>query len=189
MVDTLYEMRSYRVADGRMTDELARGLACILGTGEGGSGLFDRYSIPRPVGLWRVLSGPRLPAVIFLYRWESVAQRAHAFETFYDDPDWNAMRARTNAGSEIVDCMDDILLRGPPPGELPMDATYELVRGALRKGTKTAIGPLAPLCGGDPSDLAMVVHDAASLAPEARAPGRFDGARILCRRVALSAPA
>src|SRR3954470_16427289 len=102
MPDTLYEMRSYRVADGRMADELARGLACILPVGEGGSGLFDRYHIPRPVGLWRALSGPRMPAVIFLYRWESVAQRAQAFETFYDDPDWNMMRARSNAGSEIV---------------------------------------------------------------------------------------
>jgi hypothetical protein len=184
MPDTLYEMRSYRVADGRMADELARGLACVLGAGEGGTGLFDRYRIPRPVGLWRAMSGPRLPAVIFLYRWESVAQRAHAFETFYDDVEWNALRASTNAGSEIVDCMDDILLRGPAPRELPPDATYEFVRGVPPKGTRTVIGPLAPLCGGDPSDLNVVVHDAASLAPD----GRLD-ARILCRRVALSAPA
>jgi len=188
MSDTLYEMRSYRVADGRMADELARGLACILSIGEGGSGLFDRYGIPRPFGLWRAISGPRLPAVIFIYRWESVAQRAHAFETFYDDAEWNVLRAGTNAGSEIVDCMDDILLRGPPPGELPADATYEFVRGAPPKGTSTVIGPLAPLCGGDPSDLNVVVHDAVSLAPEALAPGRLE-ARILCRRVALDAPA
>ena len=104
----LYEMRSYRVADGRMTDELARGLACILAPAEGGRGLFDRYGIPRPVGLWRVLSGARLPAVIFLYRWTSVAERAHAFETFYDDAEWNALRAGSNEGSEIVNNMDDI---------------------------------------------------------------------------------
>jgi hypothetical protein len=184
MPDTLYEMRSYRVADGRNAHELARGLACILRADEGGSGLFDRYGIPRPVGLWRVLSGPRLPAVIFIYRWESVAQRAHAFETFYDDAEWNVLRASTNAGSEIVDCMDDILLRGPAPGELPADTTYEFIRGAPPQGTRTVIGPLAPLCGGDPSDLNVVVHDAASLAPDSRL-----DARILCRRVALGAPA
>ena len=60
MADThLYEMRFYRVADGRMDDELARGLACILPPAEGGRGLFDRYGIPRPVGLWRVLNGPK----------------------------------------------------------------------------------------------------------------------------------
>ena len=155
MADTLlYEMRSYRVADGRMGDELARGLACILAPAEGGRGLFDRYSIPRPVGLWRVLSGAHLPAVIFLYRWNSVAERAHAFETFYDDPEWTALRAGTNEGSEIVDNMDDVLLRGPLPEALPADGIYEFVRGAAPTGTRTVIGPLAPLCGGVPPDLA-----------------------------------
>jgi hypothetical protein len=186
MPDTLlYEMRSYRVADGRMGDELARGLACILAPADGGRGLFDRYGIPRPVGLWRVLSGPHLPAVIFLYRWQSVAERAHAFETFYEDPDWTALRASTNEGSEIVDNMDDILLRGPPPEALPSEGIYEFARGMPPRGTRTVIGPLAPLCGDDPSDLRVVVHDAAASFAEADGSGR--ASRILCSRVALSA--
>jgi hypothetical protein len=175
----LYEMRFYRVADGRMEDELARGLACILAPAEGGTGLFDRYGIPRPVGLWRVLSGATLPAVIFLYRWNSVAERAQAFETFYDDREWNALRASTNEGSEIVNNMDDILLRGPPPDALPADGIYEFVRGAAPAGTRTVIGPLAPLCGDDPSDLRVVVHEGAL--------AQADDARILCRRITLGA--
>ena len=185
MPDTLlYEMRSYRVADGRMDDELARGLACILVPAEGGRGLFDRYGIPRPVGLWRVLSGVRLPAVIFLYRWHSAAQRAHAFETFYDDPEWTALRADTNEGSEIVGNMDDILLRGPPPQALPADGIYEFVRGAAPTGARTVIGPLAPLCGDDSSDLRVVVHDRAD--SSTKSDGLFKESRILCSRVALS---
>jgi hypothetical protein len=175
----LYEMRSYRVADGRMADELERGLACILSPAEGGRGLFNRYRIPRPVGLWRVLSGAKLPAVIFLYRWNSVAERAHAFETFYDDPEWSALRAGSNEGSEIVGNMDDVLLRGPPPQDLPPEGLYEFVRGAAPSGARVVIGPLAPLCGDDASDLHVILHD-----------GAIDGAisesRILCRHVALS---
>ena len=177
----VYEMRFYRVADGRMEDELARGLACILAPAEGGTGLFDRYGIPRPVGLWRVLSGPTLPAVIFLYRWNSVAERAQAFETFYDDPEWVALRASTNEGSEIVNSMDDVLLRGPPPDALPADGIYEFVRGAAPAGSRTVIGPLAPLCGDDPSDLRVVIHEDAVALTQA------DDARILCRHVALGA--
>ena len=144
------------------------------------------YGIPRPVGLWRVLSGAHLPAVIFLYRWNSVAQRAHAFETFYDDPEWTALRAGTNEGSEIVDNMDDILLRGPPPEALPADGIYEFVRGAAPAGARTVIGPLAPLCGDDPSDLRVVVHDG-GLVYEVR--WLVQESRILCSRVALSAGA
>jgi hypothetical protein len=64
-----------------------------------------------------------------------VAERAQAFETFYDDREWNALRASTNEGSEIVNNMDDILLRGPPPDALPADGIYEFVRGAARGHT------------------------------------------------------
>jgi hypothetical protein len=179
MADThIYEMRFYRVADGRMDDELARGLACILSPAEGGRGLFDRYGIPRPVGLWRVLNGPSLPAVIFLYRWNSVAQRAHAFETFYDDPDWNALRAASNEGSEIVNNMDDVLLRGPPSATLPPEGIYEFVRGNAPSGGRTVIGPLTPLCGDDPSDLCVVLHDG-------NVSGPIAPSRVLCRHVGL----
>ena len=170
-----------------MDDELVRGLACILAPAEGGRGLFDRYGIPRPVGLWRVLSGAHLPAVIFLYRWNCVAERAHAFETFYDDPEWTALRAGTNEGSEIVDNMDDILLRGPPPEPLPAEGIYEFVRGAAPAGARTVIGPLAPLCGDDPSDLRVIIHDGAAFATRSDFP--LEESRILCSRVALSAGA
>ena len=123
--------------------------------------------------------------MIFLYRWNSVAERAQAFETFYDDPEWTALRASTNEGSEIVNSMDDVLLRGPPPDALPADGLYEFVRGAAPAGTRTVIGPLAPLCGDDPSDLRVVVHEGAA---SSRTRSGYD-ARILCRRVALGAAA
>jgi hypothetical protein len=184
MSDTLvYELRSYRVADGRMDEELRRALDCILAPADGGRGLFDRYGIPRPIGLWRALSGPHHPSAIFLYGWKSLAERAHSFETFYADPEWQALRASTNDGSEIVDCMDDLLLLGPAPAGLPSDAIYEFVRGEPSKDMRTVIGPLAPLCGNDPTDLSVVIHEAtASLVG---ADGAFNETRTLCRRVTL----
>ena len=155
-------MRSYRVADGRMDDELARGLACILAAGRGRPRAVRPLRHPASGRALARAERADLPAVIFLYRWNSVAERAHAFETFYDDPEWNALRASTNEGSEIVDNMDDVLLRGPPPEALPADGLYEFVRGAAPAGAQTVIGPLAPLCGDDPSDLRVVVHDGAT---------------------------
>ena len=160
-----------------MDDELARGLrrsSCRL----------PRWSrIVRPLrhsapGRLRVLAVPKLPAVIFLYRWNSAEERAHAFETFYDDPEWNALRAASNEGSEIVSNMDDVLLRGPPTATLPLEGIYEFVRGNAPSGGRTVIGPLAPLCGDDPSDLRVVLHNGAVSGP-------FAPSRVLCRHVAL----
>ena len=184
MTDTLlYEMRSYRVADGRIDEELKRGFDCILSPSAGGRGLFDRYAIPPPVGLWRAMSGPHQPAVIFLYCWKSVTQRAQAFETFYVDPEWQALRADTNDGSEIVDWMDDILLRGPASAVLPSDAIYEFTRGRPRQGTKVVMGPLVPLCGDNPLDLFISVHEGPAFLAQAN--GSFDASRVLCRRIML----
>lgn len=182
----LYEMRTYRVADGRMAAELARGLACILPPAAGGLGLFDRYGIPEPVGLWRVLNGPHLPSVIFLYRWESVAARAEAFETFYDDAQWQALRASTNGGVEIVDRMDDVLLRGPAIDRLEAEGIYEFARLAPPEGARTVIGPFVPLCGSDASDLYIALHDPGGPFLET---GGLDPSRVLCRRVPLGASA
>jgi hypothetical protein len=178
MAPFIYEMRTYRVDDGRMVDELVRGLDCVLSRDEGGTGLFERFAIPRPVGLWRLFTGPHLPAVLFLYRWPSVAARAKAFEAFYEDPEWQALRATSNGGTEIVDRMDDVLLTGPPPGALPADATFEFVRGPEPAGPPPVIGPLRPLCGTTGATLS--IH---ALAPGAGHSPIADRYRLLGRLV------
>jgi hypothetical protein len=177
----LYELRAYRVADGRMDEEIARALGTILPEAEGGLGLFARYGVPRPVGMWRALTGPHLPSVLFLYPWDSAQQRARAFESFGEDPAWLRYRAATNAGSEIVDRMDDLLLTGPEPGALPSDALYEFTWEPPPAGAAVAIGPLVPLCGARPGPLHVLAHDEAVLT--SMAPQEL-GDRSFCRLVA-----
>lgn len=179
----LYEMRAYRVADGRIEEEIARALGTILDPSEGGLGMFARYGIPKPIGIWRVLSGPALPSVIFLYPWKSAADRSRAFEAFGQDAEWLNYRASTNAGTEIVDRMDDLLLTGPEPGRLALDALYEFTWGEPPGAASVAIGPLVPLCGSRTGPLHVLRHDeplpATALADD----------RTLCRLVPLKAPA
>lgn len=152
----LYELRRYRVASGRLQDETARALACIRSAEEGGLGLFERYGIPRPVGLWTALCGPHLPCVAFLYQWRDAGSRAEAFETFYRDPQWNDVRAETNNGTEIVDRLDDLLLVGPDIQSFPKDLIYRISFSPADTKAIEPIISLTPLCGEDARDLKII---------------------------------
>jgi hypothetical protein len=182
----LYELRQYRVASGRNEDEIARALTCILPRERGGMGLFARYEIPEPVGVWRALAGPSMPCVVFLYRWESARQRAHAFGDFYNDAEWQALRARTNGEGEIVDRMDDLLLTGPALPELPTAGVFEFVRPSTPLQGSNVCVSLSPLCGRDDRPLSVVHY---SSAEEAFRHGRDDHERLLCERLTMKDPA
>jgi len=163
----LYELRNYSVADGRMEEEFARARACIFSEGEGGLGLFERHGIPRPVGIWRALTGPRLPLATFIYRWESAAQRWKAFASFSNDPDWLKERDRTNGRGQIVEHMDNLLLVGEPIASVSMRGIHEFCRITDGEPVVPALGPLHPLCGGDLRPLYLRIHSDVELPHEA----------------------
>jgi hypothetical protein len=181
----LYELRQYRVASGRNEDEIARALACILPRERGGMGLFARYEIPEPVGLWRALAGPSLPCVVFLYRWEGARQRAHAFGDFYNDAEWQELRARTNGAGEIVERMDDLLLTGPALPELPTAGVFEFVRSSAPLRGPNVCVSLSPLCGKDDRPLSIVHH---SSGDAAFCHSHDDHERLLCERLTMGGP-
>lgn len=95
MGNAFYELRLYRVERGRMAhmrerwrNDLAR--------------LFERHGVA-PLGAWEATSGPQLPLFVYLMHWPDWAARQRAWEGFYADPQWAEARARTNAGSELVE--------------------------------------------------------------------------------------
>jgi hypothetical protein len=182
----LYELRQYRVASGRNEDEIARALACILPRDRGGMGLFARYEIPEPIGVWRALAGPSLPCVVFLYCWETARQRAHAFGDFYNDVEWQELRARTNGEGEIVDRMDDLLLTGPTLPDLPTTGVFEFVRSLVPLQGPNVRVSLSPLCGNDGRPLSIVHHMSAEAAFRH---SRDDHERLLCERLKIGEPA
>ncbi|WP_342643659.1 NIPSNAP family protein [Rhodoligotrophos ferricapiens] len=181
----IFELRKYRVADGRMQDEIERALSCIRPQEQGGLALFARHAIPAPLGMWRAITGPSLPCVLFLYQWPSVAARASAFESFYADAEWQRERARTNGGQEIVDRMDDLLYIGASPKPMPADRIYEFELSPSDRASDDLVAFLKPLCGNDPRHLAIRAY--ASLSDALNRNTESPAPRLLCAPIATGA--
>lgn len=114
----VFEYQFYQANDGRLDEEVERMReVAILGAPQVPNGppvfkesLFDRYGIPRPLGAWTAISGPRQPLFGYIVRWNSLAERDAAFPPFWADPLWHAVRSRTDAGSPLVDRIDTWLM-------------------------------------------------------------------------------
>lgn len=182
----LYELRQYRVASGRLQEEIDRAMTCILPPETGGMGLFARHGIPEPIGMWRALTGSSLPCVVFLYQWPDAASRAQAFESFYEDHEWRRERARTNDGSEIVDRLDDLLLTGPSIPALPDDMIYAFSFARAAEEPPNLIATLSPLCGDQVNPLRITTHS--SMEEALAASGDEGPMPLLCERIAMRVP-
>jgi hypothetical protein len=64
--------------------------------------LFSKHRVPL-AGYWVARSGSRIPRFYYLMNWADDAERRRCWGTFYEDPEWAALRERTNAGSELVE--------------------------------------------------------------------------------------
>ena len=91
----LYELRLYAVQLGRSADIEQRMLEEV-------PPLFAEHRM-KSIGHWRVLAGPDLPGFIYMLAWDGPAEREAGWARFYADERWWRMRARTNAGSELVE--------------------------------------------------------------------------------------
>lgn len=91
----LYELRLYAVQIGRSADIERRMLVEV-------PALFAEHGL-RAVGHWRVIVGPDLPAFVYIMIWRDAAEREAGWSRFYADERWWAIRAHTNAGSELVE--------------------------------------------------------------------------------------
>ena len=92
--DEIFELRFYNVAanrDGDMRTRVQNDLKW----------LFPRHGV-RPVGGWSAISAPSLPMFVYLAPWRNMMVRNKCWGGFYSDPDWQEVRNRTNAGSELV---------------------------------------------------------------------------------------
>lgn len=97
-----YELRFYYIEKGRTNDIEAR-------MRDGLPPLLDKHGI-NVVGRWNVLAGPQCSMFIYLMAWKDNAEREANWGGFYTDPDWWALRAETNAGTELVEFYDIHLL-------------------------------------------------------------------------------
>lgn len=124
---SIFELRMYDVVPGRLADEVGRLREVAIdgapqlpdGPAQDGPSLFDLHGIPRPRGAWTSTVGPSQPRFLYLLRWENLTARDTAFPAFWADPRWQAIRSRTNAGSDIVEASDDWLVRPAAGIDLP----------------------------------------------------------------------
>lgn len=131
--DPFCELRIYRVAAGRGLDMAAR-VQGDLRT------LFPSHGI-RPLAGWSTLVSPVSPAFVYVTPWRNMNQRSASWAGFYADPQWAEVRARTNAGSELVESYEIMFLRAVTPwaGEAERCAFSELVIQTCAIGKTAAV--------------------------------------------------
>jgi NIPSNAP len=131
--DAFCELRIYRVATGRARDMEAR-VQGDLRT------LFPRHGI-RPLAAWSTIASPVAPAFIYLTPWRDMTARSQAWASFYADPDWAEVRARTNAGSELVESFEVLFVRAVVPWTeaTPRPAFAELIVQSTAIGRSAAV--------------------------------------------------
>jgi len=114
----MYEFRFYAVSHGRMAPELALiyDMAINGAPAEPGGppaykeSLWERYGVPRPVGVWTVASGQRMPGLLYIIPWQSMTERDAIFPRFWTDPFWRARRAEATQGSPLVESIETWLM-------------------------------------------------------------------------------
>ena len=88
----VYELRTYRIPEGRMPDILDRFETTAFG-------LFERHGI-EVVGFWTRSDANDL---VYLCRFASEEAMQQAWEAFRVDPEWVEAKAQTEANGPIVD--------------------------------------------------------------------------------------
>jgi hypothetical protein len=110
-----FEFRFYECTSGRLAEETARMHEVSVADENGdGPSLFDEFGIPRPLGAWTAVAGARLPLFGYILAWDSLDRRDVCFPNFWADPRWAAVRDRTDAGSPMVEHIENWLM-GPSP--------------------------------------------------------------------------
>ena len=90
----IYEMRVYRCLPGRMPALLKRFEDVTLG-------LWKRHGI-EPAGFWTVEVGASNLELVYMLRWQSMADRESKWSTFMTDPEWVAARTASEKDGPIL---------------------------------------------------------------------------------------
>lgn len=94
MSATIYEMRVYRCLPGRLPALLARFEATTLD-------LWKRHGI-EPAGFWTTEVGASHLDVVYMLRWNSMAERETKWGAFTSDPEWIAKRTESEKDGPIL---------------------------------------------------------------------------------------
>jgi hypothetical protein len=115
----IFELRFYNVAPRRDAHMRARAQNDL-------KWLFPRHGV-RPLGCWSAIAAPSLPMFVYITPFKDMNERNQCWSGFYSDPDWQEVRNRTNAGSELVENFEIYFVRAlsawkpKPEGDSSLD--------------------------------------------------------------------
>lgn len=121
----LYELRHYAIPPGRMTDIALRMLADV-------PPLFLHHGM-RAVAHWSIIAGADLPSFLYVLEWRDAAEREAGWQSFYDDPRWWEIRARTNGRSELVESYGLWLMKPNPTWSPPFPPLQRAAPGEIHE--------------------------------------------------------
>lgn len=98
----IHELRIYTVHPGKMPALLSR-------FRDHTTELFEKHGITN-VGYWLNSIGGRNDQLWYIVGFESVAQREDAWASFVSDPDWQKVRAESEADGPIVSLIENRIM-------------------------------------------------------------------------------
>ena len=110
----LYELRTYQAGGGRM-GEMEKLMASDC------TAVLQRAKVPRPLGAWHALAGPRLPAFVWILAWNSLDERNAAWAAFGADPQWQQLRRAAHEKTELTARVDTEFMSAWPEPALAAD--------------------------------------------------------------------
>jgi hypothetical protein len=110
----LYELRTYQAGGGRMV-EMEKLMASDC------TAVFQRAKVPRPLGAWHAVAGPRLPAFVWILGWKSLDERNAAWAAFGADPEWQRLRRAAHEKTELTARVDTQFMTAWPDPALAAD--------------------------------------------------------------------
>lgn len=98
----LYELRVYHCLPGRLPALMKRFETVTVR-------LFEKHGF-RQLGFWTVAIGESNQDLVYILRWESLAEREERFAAFQRDPEWIEARRRSEEDGPLVASISNSIL-------------------------------------------------------------------------------
>ena len=98
----LYELRIYHCMPGKLPAVVARFENSTVK-------LFEKHGI-QPVGFWTVVIGESNADLYYILKWESLDERQKKFAAFAVDPEWIAVRDKSEEAGPILASFSNTIL-------------------------------------------------------------------------------
>ncbi|MFZ0676745.1 NIPSNAP family protein [Candidatus Binatus sp.] len=98
----LYELRIYHCMPGKLAAVVTRFETATVK-------LFEKHGI-QPVGFWTVAIGESNADLYYILKWDSLDERQKKFAAFQADPDWIAVRNKSEEAGPIIASFSNTIL-------------------------------------------------------------------------------